>query len=56
MSSAYGLGWREFLQEIGLKPRARLRSVSIGPAYPTPRRGSESAIFGSHGRTKTAGL
>ena len=34
MSSAYGLGWREFLQEIGLKSPARLRSVSTCPPWP----------------------
>lgn len=34
MSDAYGVGWREFLQVLGLRPPARLRSLSIYPPWP----------------------
>lgn len=34
MSGAYGFGWRGFLQTLGLKPPARLRSVNICPLWP----------------------
>lgn len=34
MGEAYGVGWREFLQALGLRPPARLRSLNIRPPWP----------------------
>ncbi len=34
MADAYGLGWREFLQAMDLKPPAHLRSLNISPPWP----------------------
>ncbi len=34
MSDTYGVGWREFLYVLGLKPPARLRSLNVCPPWP----------------------
>lgn len=34
MANAYGLGWRNFLQSLRIKPSARLRFLNICPPLP----------------------
>ena len=34
VSGVYGFGWRKFLQALGIKPPARLRSLNIDPPWP----------------------